>query len=179
MSGVGGCLGRTGRCGAPGVHPHTHTPTHPHTHTGPSPEALMRYRLVLALSSLLVVGSGCRSARAPAAPAAPAAPPPVPVAAPSTGEPAPDERDPKEVRQAVKDLVRDAYPGSRLEGVFTLPFYSNLYLAGADISMGPQRRTVDLLVRKYVRDNGTEYWRAELYGPGSAALLARPDGGRQ
>lgn len=83
----------------------------------------------------------------------------------------PKEQLPK-VRKAARDYVREKYPNSRVEGVFTLGFRGSLYLAGVDVAMGEQnRQTVDLIVRLYMRRNGSGYWRAEGIDSRSAARL--------
>lgn len=79
------------------------------------------------------------------------------------------------VRQAVRDLIKEKHPNSRVEGVSTLPLgRSGLYLAGADTLLSgdrESRRIVDTLVRLYVRRNGSTYWRAESLGPEQASSL--------
>lgn len=93
-----------------------------------------------------------------------------------------DDALPK-VRKAVQDFVRERYPNSRVEGVFTLSLGRDhtLYMAGADTvfhakqdseqRQQQQRRTIDVLVRLYTRRNGSGYWRAESLGRDEAAAL--------
>jgi len=70
------------------------------------------------------------------------------------------------VRDTARDFVKKAYPHSKSDGVFLLGFCAgDLYLAGVDTTVGEQRKTVDLLVRRYVRKNGGSYWRAESLTP--------------
>jgi hypothetical protein len=127
--------------------------------------------LATALTVFVLLACGCRSndtPRAQNAPAEIARPAP----APTEGAAATPETDLAKVRQAARDFVKEMYPGSRAEGVFTLPYIrGNLYLAGVDLSLGSQRRTADLLVRLYVRENGSQYWRAESLDRGLATLL--------
>lgn len=85
-----------------------------------------------------------------------------------------DEDDLNKVRQAARDLMRDKYPGRRVEGVFTLPLArsNGFYLAGADAMVDKeQRSTYYMLVSLYVRKNGSSYWRAESLGEEAAAAL--------
>jgi hypothetical protein len=78
------------------------------------------------------------------------------------------------VRQAARDLVKAANPSLKQDGVFTLAIRpGNLYIAGVDTSEGNKKRTVDVLVRRYVRKSGGVYWRAESLGPEQAAEYAR------
>lgn len=106
--------------------------------------------------------------------------PPPPIA---TVEAAPDDltaadKDPqRKIGQAVRDFVKETYPGSRVEGVWALSFTRNYCLAGADMTTGSQRRTVDLLVRLYVRQNGSKYWRAESLDRELVNLWSRPAAG--
>lgn len=81
------------------------------------------------------------------------------------------EENDNKVRQAARDLIREKYPNSKVEGVFTLAFrVDNLYIAGADTTFSDgSRRTVDLLVRQYTKRTGGTYWRAESLGPDRAA----------
>lgn len=79
------------------------------------------------------------------------------------------------VRQAARDYVKEVYPHARVEGIYTSGYwYGNLYLAGVDMVNGADRRTLDLLVRRYVRENGSEYWRAEGYGDSAAMRSLMP-----
>jgi hypothetical protein len=82
------------------------------------------------------------------------------------------------IRKAVRDFMREVAPESRVEGVWTL-FAGSYALAGADVTTGRQRRTIDLLVRLYAREDGSEYWRAESLDGSFAALLSRPGSERQ
>jgi len=76
------------------------------------------------------------------------------------------------VRQAARDFIQDNKPGVKSEGVFTFTLRpGNLYIAGVDTTEGSQHRTIDLLVRLYVKKNGGQYWRAESLGPDRAAAL--------
>lgn len=95
-----------------------------------------------------------------------------------TGTTAPDDESDvsasdteNKVRQAVRDLVKEKYSGSRVEGVFTLAFrVDNLYLAGADTVLSDGSRcTIDFLVRQYTKRSGGTYWRAESIGAEEAA----------
>jgi hypothetical protein len=81
--------------------------------------------------------------------------------------------DENKVRDTARDFVKKAYPHSKTDGVFLLGFCAgDLYLAGVDTTIGnssDQRKTVDLLVRRYVRKNGNSYWRAEPLTPEQSA----------
>ena len=121
---------------------------------------------------------GChRAADAPPHPES--VPPPVVVTAdPVPVDLAAADKDPqRSIGRAVREFVKETYPGSRVEGVWALPFTRNYCLAGADMTTGSQRRTVDLLVRQYVRENGSKYWRAESLDRGLADLWSRSAAG--
>ncbi|MBC8103516.1 MAG: hypothetical protein H7Z41_13135 [Cytophagales bacterium] len=77
------------------------------------------------------------------------------------------------VRQAAREFIAESKPGAKVDGVFTLSISreSGLFIAGADATVDGNRRTIDLLVRKYARRNGGIYWRAESLGPDRAAAL--------
>jgi low affinity Fe/Cu permease len=77
------------------------------------------------------------------------------------------------VRQAARDLVKSALPNLKQDGVFTLAIrYGDLYIAGVDTADGNKKRTIDVLVRRYVRKNGATYYRAESLTPEQAAKYA-------
>lgn len=98
----------------------------------------------------------------------------------ATLEMSPQDALPK-IRKAVRDHIRERYPNSRVEGVFTLSLGrgNTLYLAGADTIAGQDRKrhTIDVLVRLYARRNGSGYWRAESLGRDEAAALLRRGAG--
>jgi hypothetical protein len=74
------------------------------------------------------------------------------------------------VRQAARDLVKSALPNLKQDGVFTLTLrHGDLYIAGVDTADGNKKRTIDVLVRRYVRKNGAPYYRAESLTPEQAA----------
>ncbi len=128
------------------------------------------------LLAALAVGGCHRAARAPQLESLPP-----PVAQPAITQPddgALADKDPlRKARQAVRDFVKETSPGSRVEGVWALPFTRNYCLAGADTTTGSQRRTVDLIVRLYVRENGSQYWRAESLDRGLVSLWSRSSAG--
>ena len=135
--------------------------------------------LITCVTAALVVAacSGCRTREAPQAPDGDVAAvaPPIVEDRPAPAD-APLESDAvAKVRQAARDYIREVQPGSKVEGVFTLPYYRNsLYIAGVDVALdGRRRQTIDLLVRLYVRENGTEYWRAEGWGSSRAMELLK------
>jgi hypothetical protein len=111
------------------------------------------------------------AAEAAYAPLMPPAPP-----APST-QPVFGTADTEDkVRQAARDYIKESVPNSKMDGVFLLPFVvDNLYIAGVDTTTsggsGTSRSTYDLLVRLYVRKNGSSYWRAERIGHEEAVSL--------
>jgi hypothetical protein len=81
--------------------------------------------------------------------------------------------DLNKVRQAARDLVKSAFPNVKQDGVFTLTLrHGDLYIAGVDTAEGNKKRTVDVLVRRYVRKNGAAYYRAESLTPEQAARYA-------
>lgn len=77
------------------------------------------------------------------------------------------------IRQSARDFVKATYPDAKFDGVFLLTLRaSNLYLAGVDTQFGDgKRKTVDLLVRRYVKKLGGYYWRAESLDGGQAASI--------
>lgn len=79
--------------------------------------------------------------------------------------------DATKVRKATFEWVKAKYPDAKIEGVFMLAFAKgNLYLAGADTQFGEgKRRTVDVLVRRYTKKSGGQYFRAEGLEPEQAA----------
>lgn len=78
--------------------------------------------------------------------------------------------DLNKVRQAARDLVKSALPNLKQDGVFTLTLrHGDLYIAGVDTADGNKKRTIDVLVRRYVRKNGAPYYRAESLTPEQAA----------
>jgi hypothetical protein len=122
-------------------------------------------KMLAVLLVLLILGCcGCRPA-GPRAAGPPVNPPPALTA--------PPENELPRIREAVRELVKETYPNSAVEGVWTLMFIDNYCIAGADTKMGAQRWTVDMLVRLYVRENGSRYWRAEALEGGCAAFLSR------
>lgn len=104
---------------------------------------------------LLILGCcGCRPAEVPR----------TDVLAPPPPRPAltnPAENEVPKIRQAVRDFMKEAAPGATVEGVWVLQLHPTYCFAGADARMGGRRRTVDLLVRRYGKENGSEYWLAE------------------
>ena len=70
--------------------------------------------------------------------------------------------DAAKVRRATTDWVKESRPNVRIDGVFMIAFAKgNLYLAGADCIDNDKHETVDVLVRRYTRRNGGQYYRAE------------------
>ena len=84
-----------------------------------------------------------------------------------------EDDDTTKVRRATIEWVKTKYPDAKVEGVFMLAFgKGNLYLTGADTQFGgDKRRTVDLLVRRYSKRGGGQYFRAEGLEPEQAAAL--------
>ncbi len=82
-----------------------------------------------------------------------------------------EDDDATKVRRATTEWVKAKYPEAKIEGVFMLAFAKgNLYLAGADTQFGEgKRRTVDVLVRRYTKKSGGQYFRAEGLEPEQAA----------
>jgi hypothetical protein len=79
------------------------------------------------------------------------------------------------VRKAVRDFVAERYPDAEIEGVWIVALRSNYCFAAADTTVGSRRRTVEVLVRQFSREDGTDYWRAEgPYADSAAARLLAP-----
>lgn len=85
----------------------------------------------------------------------------------------PADEDAAKARKAAIEWVKVKYPDAKVEGVFLLAFgKGNLYLAGADTQFGAdKRRTVDVLVRRYTKRSGGQYFRAEGLEPEQAAQM--------
>lgn len=77
------------------------------------------------------------------------------------------------IRQAAKDYVKNALPDTKPDGVFLLPLHpESLFIAGVDTQLSDgKRRTIDLLVRRYVRKIGNTYWRAESLDGGQNTVI--------
>jgi hypothetical protein len=129
--------------------------------------------LLTPLAALVLGCCGCQPRIAPTAASLALAAPAV--RAPQVAAvPAPSDDETTKIRQAVRDFMKETRPGSQVEGVWLLMFRNNYCIAGADTTLGSQRRTIDLLVRLYARDNGSVYWRAESLDGSAAALLIHP-----
>lgn len=66
-----------------------------------------------------------------------------------------------QVRQAVSEYVKAQMPGGSVRGVSSYACTGNIYFVGVDISSGRQQRTVNLLVRLFMPDDGKSYWKVE------------------
>ncbi len=131
--------------------------------------------------ALCVLSSGCgRRSAAPDEPATVVASAQAPEAAPNTSsEPSP-QAPPKDetarIRRAIRDFIAEKYPSSEVEGVWMLNPRGNYCFAGADTVINSRHRTIDVLVRQFVREDGSEYWRGE--GPElETRRLLQPDSG--
>ena len=133
---------------------------------------------VLALCALSVAAmGGCRRGGDEPAPEAPAtvAQDPAQEPAASAHESSSAETMPL-VRKAVRDYVTERFPGAQVEGLWVVSLRNNYCFAAADVSSGSRRRVVEVLARLFVRENGSEYWRADgIYGDSAAARLLPRD----
>ncbi len=84
---------------------------------------------------------------------------------------APPKDETARIRRAIRDFIAEKYPNSEVEGVWTLAMRGNYCFAGADTVINSRHQNVDVLVRQYVREDGSEYWRGEGFGPDSARML--------
>jgi hypothetical protein len=76
------------------------------------------------------------------------------------------------ITKAVREMVKERHPDSKVDGVWVLIIRENYVIAGADTTIDGRRRTINLLVRLYIRENGSDYWKAEGFGGDMARLLA-------
>ena len=79
------------------------------------------------------------------------------------------------IRRAIREYIAEKHPGSEVEGVWTVGERGNYCFAGADTVINGRRRNIDVLVRQYVRDDGSLYWRADGWGPEAARMLKAED----
>ena len=79
-----------------------------------------------------------------------------------------------QVRKAVREYIAERFPSSEVDGVWSVALRSNYCFAAADTTSGSRRRVVEVLVRLYVREDGSQYWRAEGLYPDSAAARFLP-----
>ncbi|GAB4463319.1 MAG: hypothetical protein OHK0029_31780 [Armatimonadaceae bacterium] len=84
-----------------------------------------------------------------------------------------EREEAEKIRRAALDFVRENFPGSKTDGVFLLPLRpANFFIAGVDTRLADgDRRTIDLIVRRYSKRVGGDYWRAEALDGGQAHLL--------
>ena len=75
------------------------------------------------------------------------------------------------VRRAIREFIAEKYPSSEVEGVWTLGVRGNYCFAGADTIINGRHRNIDVLVRQYVRDDGSQYWRGEGFDSDTARML--------
>lgn len=84
---------------------------------------------------------------------------------------APPKDDNARIRRAIRESMAEKYPNSEVEGIWILQARGNYCFAGADTVINSRHRNIDVLVRQYVRDDGSEYWRAEVWGPDTSRML--------
>lgn len=89
------------------------------------------------------------------------------------GEVTDREEELNKIRQAAKDYVKNRIPDAKADGVFLLPLYpESLFIAGVDTQLSDgKRKTIDLLVRRYVRKGTSSYWRAESLDGGQNTVI--------
>lgn len=130
--------------------------------------------------ALCALATGCgRHTEEPSPPSASdsattTAAPPVQESAPdASGQSAlaPPKDDSARIRRAIREFIAEKYPSSEVEGVWVLGVRGNYCVAGADTIINSRHRNVDVLVRQYVRDDGSEYWRGEGFGSESAHMI--------
>ena len=128
---------------------------------------------------LLFLGGAAQLARQKSADAAPPQTISEIVANESTGdaitpeEVSSNDDDAAKVRRATVEWVKEHRPDAKVDGVFMLAFAKgNLYFAGADCKFdGDRHETLDVLVRRYTRRGGSQYFRAEGLGKEEADRL--------
>lgn len=74
-------------------------------------------------------------------------------------------------REAVVEYVKNNLPKQKIEGVSLLSYAGNLYVASVDLSENEKHRTISLIVRMYVKENGETYWKADKLSEDDKRLL--------
>ncbi len=84
---------------------------------------------------------------------------------------APPRDDMPRIRRAIREFIAEKYPNSEVEGVWTLGSSGNYCFAGADTVVNSRHRNIGVLVRQYVREDGSQYWRGEGLGSEAARMI--------
>lgn len=77
-----------------------------------------------------------------------------------------------EARKAAIDYVLATRPNSTIHGVTTTSLSPYMCLIGVDSSIGGRREVVNSIVRRFIADDGSSYWRAEALSNELAGMLA-------
>lgn len=77
-----------------------------------------------------------------------------------------------QVRQKVVEYLHSTLPNQKVNGISLTPFQGNIYVVGVDFLSDKGRKTLDLIARLYVPDNGDSYWKIEYLSSKRSDMLS-------
>lgn len=77
-----------------------------------------------------------------------------------------------EARRAATDYARATFPSWEVRGVAAVAYTGNLYIVSVELSSGKESKTITLVSRLFITDEGDTYWKADPLTPEMGQALS-------